>query len=505
VSLRVADITDLDIAKQVATLALAENERLYARLEALTKQLAALEGKRSPEQLELELLRVREQMMALQRRMFAASSEKRARESDAAAAKPEPPTGTREQRKLPLEEHVHELDADERACTTCGRDMVEWHGQHEEVEEVDVVRREFVLKKHRRTKYRCRCGASPRLATGPLRLPGGGRYALDFAIEVAVSKHLDHTPLERQVRIMRREGLDIDSSTLWEQCERLARVLEPTAKAIRAYVVQAPVVHADETPWYMLKKGRQKQWMWSLSCHDAAFYRIDPSRGHHVIVELLAGFDGLLVVDGYAAYSTAARALGGRVRLALCWAHARRALLEAEESYPTASEALDLIGEMFLIERDLPDWRYITDEALRTRALSQIRDARCARSKPLVEALAAWARAQRALPGSRLGEAITYLNNQWDGLCVFLDDPRVPLSNNAAERAVRGPVVGRKNFAGCKSVRGTEVAAVLYTLLESAKLARVEPRAYLRAAAEAALCGREPLPPHVHREQTRPS
>ena len=259
-SLRVADITDLDLAKQVATLALAENERLYARLEALAKESASLRGERAPEQLEMELLRVREQMMALQRRMFAASSEKRPREHDVEPREPEPPLVPREQRKLHVEEHVHELAPDERCCATCGREMLVWAGQHEEVEEVDVVRREFVLKKHLRT-YRCRCGASPKLAPGPLRLPGGGRYALDFAIEVAVSKHLDHMPLERQVRIMRREGFDIDSPTLWEQAERLARVLEATAEAIRHYVVQAPVVHADETPWYMLKKGRQKQWM----------------------------------------------------------------------------------------------------------------------------------------------------------------------------------------------------------------------------------------------------
>ena len=132
-------------------------------------------------------------------------------------------------------------------------------------------------------------------------------------------------------------------------------------------------------------------------------------------------------------------------------------LVEAEESYPEASEALDLIGEMFLIERDLPDWRCITDDGLRTRALAQIRDTRQTRTKPLVEALAAWAKAQRALKGSRLGEAVTYLNNQWGALLVFLDDPRVPLSNNSAERSLRGPVVGRKNFAGCKSVRGLRV------------------------------------------------
>jgi transposase len=323
-SLRVADITDLGIAKQVATLALAENERLYARLAALTKQLAELEGKKSPEQQELELLRIKEQMMALQRRTHGASSERRPRDSDAAPAKAEPPSGPREQKKLPLEEHVHELALGERCCATCGCEMVEWNGQHEEAEEVDVVRRVFVLRKHIRKKYRCRCGASPKLAPGPLRLPGGGRYALDFAIEVAVSKWLDHAPLERQVRVMRREGLDIDSSRLWEQTERLARVLGPTAEAIRAYVVEASLVHADETPWYMLKKGRQKQWLWSISRSDAAFYRIDPSRGHRVVLELLDGFEGVLVVDGYAAYGAAAKVLGGRVRIATCWSHAAR-------------------------------------------------------------------------------------------------------------------------------------------------------------------------------------
>ena len=212
----------------------------------------------------------------------------------------------------------------------------------------------------------------------------------------------------------------------------------------------------------------------------------------------------MLVVDGYAAYGTAAKALGSCVRIATCWAHARRTLLEAEVSYPEATEAIALIGEVFLVERDLPSWWSIRDERLRAQGLAQIRETRDATTRPLVEALACWARAQQALPRSKLGEAITYLHNQWDGLCRFLEDPRVPLSNNAAERSIRGPVVGRKNFAGCKSVRGTEVAAMLYTLLESAKLARVETRSYLRAAAEAAITGAAPLLPHLHRARTRP-
>lgn len=118
------------------------------------------------------------------------------------------------------------------------------------------VRREFVLKKLRGLKYRCRCVASPKLAQCPLRLPGGGRYALDFAIESAVAKYLDHTPLERQVRIMRREGLDIDSSTLWEQCGRLCArarahrrsdsgVRRPGARCARG---RDPLVHVEEGP-----------------------------------------------------------------------------------------------------------------------------------------------------------------------------------------------------------------------------------------------------------------
>ena len=112
-----------------------------------------------------------------------------------------------------------------------------------------------------------------------------------------------------------------------------------------------------------------------------------------------------------------------------------------------------------------------------------------------MEAIENWAKAQRALPRSKLGEAITYLRNQWEELTLFLRDPRVPLTNNHAERSLRGPVVGRKNHYGSKSQRGTEVAAIFYSLIESAKLARVDVREYLRAVAVASIEGREPVLP----------
>lgn len=500
--LRIDDIEDLDLARQVAQLLEKENARLHARVESLVRENASLRGDEGQKQLELELLRLQEQMNALQQRVFGASSERRAREAgDAERKKPTPPDGVREQRSLPIEHDTHELSESERICKKCGKPLAECTDKTEDHEEVDVVERRFVLRKHKHKVYGCECG-SETVASGPVRLPGGGRYSLDFAVEVAFEKWCAHSPLERQVRIMLGEGLDISSNTLWEQAERLARVLMPTYLALREYVVSGCLVHADETPWYMLNKGRSKWWVWSISRHDAVFYRVDPSRAHHVIVEMLEGFDGALVSDGYTAYGAALKVLATRgitITLSDCWSHARRAFVEAEASYPECTEGIRLIGELFLIERELPDWEVIEDPVLRAVQLAHIRDVRATRSAPIVEELRTWANAQRALPQSKLGEALTYLRNQWDGLKVFLNDPRVPLSNNHAERSLRGVVVGRKNHYGSKSKRGTEVAAVFYSLLESAGMVGVDPKAYLRAAGIAALTGNPPLLPHTYK------
>jgi transposase len=503
--LRIDDIQDLDVARQVAQLLEKENARLHARLEALLKENAVLRGGDAQKQLELELMRLQEQMKSLQHQMFGASSERRPRggEGDAQKTKPTPPDGVREQKELAFEETTHELPEAEQRCGTCGKPLSEHSDASEGPEEVDVVERRFVLRKHKLKNYGCDCGATKQ-APAPLRLPGGGRYSLNFAIEVAFDKWGAHTPLERQVRIMRGEGLDIDSNTLWEQAERLARVLFTTYLALRAYVVTADMLNADETPWYMLNKGRHKWWVWSICRHDAVFYRLDESRSHAVIVEMLKGFAGVLMVDGYEAYGAAKRALakGGKdIKVAICWAHARRGFVEAKASYPECEEVLDLIGELFLIERELPVWEAIDDAQMRAQQLAHIREVRDQKSRPIMEKIRTWANAQRALPESKLGDALTYLKNQWEGLTLFLDEPRAPLSNNRAERELRGVVVGRKNHYGSKSKRGTEVAALFYTMIESAKLNGLDPKAYLRAAAEAALTGKPPLLPHQFKQQ----
>jgi transposase len=223
--LNVDDITDLSVAKQVAQLALAENAHLHKRIAALAEEISALRGDKAPEQLALELSWLEQRIAGLQRQLFAASSERRPRpaaDADEATSKQErePGVGPRVQRKLPRLRVEHRMPESQRLCPCCGKPMVEWSGQAEETEEVDVVERRFVLKKHVRQKYRCKCGSAPKTAPGPMRMPGGGRYSLDFAIEVADAKWHQHNPLERQVRCMRTEGLDVTASTLWEQSER---------------------------------------------------------------------------------------------------------------------------------------------------------------------------------------------------------------------------------------------------------------------------------------------
>lgn len=171
-----------------------------------------------------------------------------------------------------------------------------------------------MLVTHRRKKYRCRCNGCVETAPGPLRLTArpdvrGRRYAPEFAVEVAISKYLDHAPLERQARVMAREGLVIESQTLWDQLEALASVLQPTYDALRQHVLVAPVVGADETWWRLLNGPESKRWWaWSLTCEDAVTYRILDSRSQDAARQALDGYRGIVVADGYGAYDALARA-----------------------------------------------------------------------------------------------------------------------------------------------------------------------------------------------------
>jgi len=485
---------DPEILRQAARLLEAENRKLVARVVELTAALLQAQGKdRAALQLEIESLQA--ELAKKNRMLFGKSSERRG--GDDSGDEPSSPTprhghGPREQKQLRLVVEEHALDDADLTCRACGGSLEEM-GKAEESEEIDVVAREFVLKKHVRKKYRCRCGACIETAPMPPRLVPGGRYSLAFAISVAIAKYADHLPLERQARIMKREGLEVDSYTLYDQIERLARVLWPAYDRLGAEQLDEPVLFVDETPWPMLGKGADsaKWYAWMMASETAAYYEIHETRGLGAGKSLLTGFKGYAVTDGYGVYDALEKRLPG-IRVAQCWSHIRRNFVDCASAFPKETEQiLSLIGELYGIE----------DRATKGRdgdaARRQLRNTE---SRCVLARIQAWCLDVACTPGSALAKAIAYMSNRWSKAVLFLDQPRVPLDNNAAERALRGLVLGRKNHYGSRSRRGTEVAAVFYTLIETAKLAGVEPAVYLERAARIALDGREPpLPREVAR------
>jgi transposase len=481
--LNLATETDIERLRQAALLLEHENARLFRRLETLVAELREARGE-DARSLQLEIAHLKEQLASRTKALFGDSSERRTGSDSKAKQSKEPPPGhgPREQKALPIVDVVHELDEPDQACRSCGGHLEPMTGQFEEADEIDVVERSFQIVRHKRQKYRCRCGAGIETALGPDKLVPGGRYSIDLAVDVAIAKFADHLPLERQVRQMARDGLDVDSSTLWEQTWHLSRHLLPTYEANHAHVLSSDVIAVDETWWRLMKKGASKRWwVWSVAREDAVSYRLLPSRSTDAARTVLGDYAGVAICDGYKAYDVLARERErSDLTLAHCWAHVRRKFVEAERHYPEASEILDRIGQLYAIEAE-------AKRASPRERLATLAGLRAEQSKLILDEIRTWLMTQRALPRSALGRAIAYTSGLWPGLVRFLGDPKIPLDTNGVERALRGVAVGRKNHYGSRSERGTRVAALFYSLIESAKLCGVEPRAYLGEATRRAI------------------
>lgn len=414
-------------------------------------------------------------------REFGRSSERRPGEKPPKKPRePQPGHGPRQQPQLETEVVENELPSDERVCKACGGELTEMKGVFDESDLITVSVRNFLRQLHRQKKYRCRCNSCIKTASGPVRLLDGGRFSIEFAAEVVASKYDEHLPLTRQVRIMGHEGLVTDSQTLWDQINALANLLTPTYDAITQAIKALPVIGCDETRWYLLDNGQVKEnriWQsWCLWGADMVAYHIRDSRGRAAAADVLEGYKGTIMADAYTVYQSLAR-LTGLFVVAFCWAHVRRRFFECQENFPAeCNEALTMIRALYAVERE---------GKAKGADLAALRDKK---SRPIVEAIFIWAKKLQAreLHRNGLGEALTYLLNQEEGLRRFLDNASIPIDNNATEAAQRGIVLGRKNHYGSRSRRGTEVAAIYYTLVECAKLAGVSPKAYIIAVAKAA-------------------
>lgn len=492
--LRIEQIADLDTCKHVALLLEKQCDTLATRNAELARELARLRGS---DQLVAdfgETEQLQAQLAQLQRAVFGTSSERRPQPAtDEAppppkARKPRKGHGPTKQPRLPVVEIKHDLKVEQLpTCEQCERVVGAWEGHTEDAELITVVQRSFKVERHQRQKYRCRCGDTIVTAPAPVRLIEGGRYTTEFALAVCAEKYLNHMPLDRQRKAMRREGLDITTSALWDQVRAVADVLKPTHEALKALVLSSPVIHADETRWMLLMSPKSERWQaWGIASPKAVHYDILSSRSAEAGASLLVGYEGTLLVDGYVAYPAIARG-SPRLTLAHCMAHVRRKFVDIEKFYPSECKTvLGLIGKLYAVERSAPPLDGLEGADLE-RALEVRLALRREQSRPLMDEIRSWALGLSLPRESVLRKAVEYMMGLWDGLTRFLEDPRVPLDNNLLERSLRPIALGRKNHLGSKSPQGAKATAILYSVFESAKLSGVDPVAYLTAAVRGAL------------------
>lgn len=401
-------------------------------------------------------------------------------------AKPQPPRlphpghGPHVQEQLPVVEQLHQLPDSERDCKVCGGRLEPMIGQTEDAEEITVEERNYRLVLHRRQKYRCACNANVATAPGPPKLMAGGRYSPEFAVQVAVQKYADHLPLERQVEIMARHGLEVTSQALWDQLVAAATLLQPSYEALGRWLLGRPLLHVDETGWAVHGGETEKpRWTaWCLCSEEATWFRIASAKSEAEGRRLLGSYHGTVVADGYRVYKNLARDRPG-YRLAHCWAHVLRKIRDEASHDRRSLWILERIGQLYVLESEIR--LDAGDDRQRHLTLRQ------QKLRPLLDSIRQWALAQGGLRRGEFGKAIAYVLSHWQGLTQLLDDAAIPLDNNPAERALRGLVVGRKNHYGSRSPRGAEVASLFYSLIGTARLRRREPSAYLRQAVHAAL------------------
>jgi len=380
---------------------------------------------------------------------------------------------------LPRERIVHSAPS---ACPCCGGALRKIG--EDVTETLEHVPAQWKVIQHVREKFSCRSCEAITQPPAPSHPIARGRAGPNLLAQVLFAKYGLHLPLNRQSAVYAREGIDLDVSTLADWVGAAAATLMPLVETIRAHVFAAERIHADDTTVPVLAKGKTRTGrLWTYVRDDRPFGGPDPpaavffysrDRGGEHPERHLAGYAGLMQADAYAGFNRLYEAgrRPGPIIEAACWAHARRKFFDLArlKKAPIAIEAVRRIDALFAIEREING---LTPEERQRR--------RHQRSRPLVAELESWLREQRARLSAKneTAKAIDYSLKRWPALTRFLDDGRLCLSNNGAERALRGIAVGRHNWTFAGSDVGAERAAAIYTLIETAKLNDVDPRAWL--------------------------
>ena len=346
-------------------------------------------------------------------------------------------------------------------------------------ETLEMIPAKFYVRRRIRGKWACACCQTLAMAPVPAAPIDKAIAGASVLAQVIVAKYVDHTPLHRQEGIYARMGVGIARSSMAGWIGQLEVLLEPLAERLRESVLAQDALQADETPVPVLAPGTGRTatgYLWAYRTLptlqlQAVVFDFAISRGREHPKRMLAQFAGTLQVDGYAGYGEVLAR--DDVIEAGCFAHARRKFVEVYEATrsPIAQQAITRIGALYAIERELQGL-----------SLEERQRQRQARAGPLLENLHHWLQAMhaKASPRSALAKAMLYTLNRWRALIRYLDDPRLPPDTNAVENAIRGIAMGRRNWLFAGSESGGQRAALMYSLIETAKMNSLNPFAYLR-------------------------
>ena len=385
---------------------------------------------------------------------------------------------------LPREVVRHELPESERVCAHDGSALVEIGVEISE--QLDIIPQQVRVIQHQRVKYACPCcDESIKVTPAPVRIIPKGLLTEAALAWVVTSKYMDALPLYRQAALLGRFGGDLSRNTLAASIVRVGEAVQPIINLLRDHLLDADLVHGDETTIQVLKepgkKAQTKSYLWAQATGSGPPIRLfgyAPGRGGNHARDLYAGIKpgAVLITDGYEVYGGIAEA-SGLTHLG-CWAHCRRYFVEAEAVIPKtarspgqlATQFIAIIGELYAVESKAKD--KTTAERLRLRDVQ---------SRPVLQRIEAMLlkHLHAVVPGSLLGKALHYLSAQWPKLVRYVENGAWPIDNNLCENAIRPFVIGRRNWLFADTVAGANASANLYSLIETCKANRIDPYAYL--------------------------
>jgi transposase len=378
---------------------------------------------------------------------------------------------------LPRIEDVIEIPESERTCMECNSELKEI--SEDKSEELVYIPAKVYVRVIRRKKYACSKDSLHGLqrARLPKRIIPKSYASPSLLSHILISKYVDHLPLDRQERMFKRLGVSLSKSTMSDWMGKVHQALNPLLDTLKKKMLQARVLNCDETTLKVqrnsTKKGSKTGYIWSYIGDERwVWFRWSQGRGGVNPLEDLKSFSGeYLQSDGYAGYNALVN--DKKIKHLGCWAHARRKFVDAYKVGALQAEAvIKLIGNLYKIEKDA------REENLSAETIRQLRQNKSklvlAKIKEEVSGLV-----KNSAPKGKLGQALTYINSQWDHLVLYCEDGALSIDNNIVERAIRPIALGRKNYLFAGSEAGAEWLSGFYSLIETCKLQGVEPAEYL--------------------------